>query len=152
MKSFGVAAVLLLALAAQPARGRDDHLMLPIADALASSDAAKFDPAIKLYFGKKRPAVARSIGTWTTNQKANGFARSDKTACERAFASAVLSLQKRAREEGGDAVIGITSYYKKIVTVSDTEYMCGAGAIMSGVAFRGEVVKLKGTGTSQRSR
>ena len=60
----------------------------------------------------------------------------------RAFMSAMLSLQQRARTEGGNAVIGITKCYKKIVTESETQYMCGAGAIMAGVAFRGEVVKL----------
>jgi uncharacterized protein YbjQ (UPF0145 family) len=142
MRMLGVVSVLLLISAARPAYGRDDHLMFPIADALASPDATKLDPGIKLFFGKARPAVARSMGTWTTNKKANAFGRADKQACERAFASAMISLQKRARAEGGDAVIGITSYYKKIVTVSDTEYMCGAGAIMAGVAFRGEVVRL----------
>jgi uncharacterized protein YbjQ (UPF0145 family) len=139
---LGLSAALVLVSAALPARGRDDHLMLPISEALASPDAAKLDPGIRLFFGKARPAVARSIGTWTTNKKANAFGRADKVACERAFASAMISLQQRARAEGGNAVIGITSYYKKIVTESDTKYMCGAGAIMAGVAFRGEVVKL----------
>ncbi len=142
MRTIGIAAVLLLVAAARPAEGRDDHLMFPIKDALASKDAAKLDPTIKLFFGKSRPAVAKTIGTWTTNKKANGFGKGDKEACERAFASAMIALQQRARAEGGDAVVGITSYYKKIVTVSDREYMCGAGSLMAGVAFRGEVVKL----------
>ena len=143
MRILGLVAVLLLVSAARPAHGRDDHLMLPIADAFESPDASKLDPGIKMFFGKARPSsVTRSIGTWTTNKKANAFGKSDKEACERAFMSAMLSLQQRARTEGGNAVIGITSYYKKIVTESETQYMCGAGAIMAGVAFRGEVVKL----------
>ena len=144
MRILGVLAALVLVAAARPAHGRDDHLMLPIADALASPDAGKLDPGIKLYFGKASPAwIARSLGTWTTNKKANAFGRDDKQACERAFVSAMIQLQQRARAEGGDAVIGITSYYKKIVTESETQYMCGAGAIMAGVAFRAQVVKLQ---------
>lgn len=144
MRLLRVVILLIVVSAARPAHGRDDHLMLPIAGALASPDASKLDPSIKLYFGRKGPFPnARSLGTWTTNKKANGFGRADKQACERAFVSAMIQLQHRARTEGGNAVIRITSYYKKIVTVSEMQYMCGAGAIMAGVAFRGEVVKLQ---------
>ncbi len=143
MRILGLVAVLLLVAAARSAHGRDDHLMLPIADALKSPDASKLDPRIKMFFGKARPSsVARSLGTWITNKKANAFGKSDKEACERAFMSAMVSLQQRARAAGGNAVIGITSYYKKIVAENATHYMCGAGAIVAGVAFRGEVVKL----------
>ncbi|HEX9051417.1 MAG TPA: excinuclease ATPase subunit [Anaeromyxobacter sp.] len=142
MRRLGFLAVLTILAVARPALGRDDHLMLPIKDALASPDAAKLDPGVKLYFGHARPSASRSLGTYTTNKKTNGFGKDDKVACERAFISAMLALQQRARAQGGNAVVGIASYYKKIVTASDKEYMCGAGAIVVGVAFRGEVVKL----------
>ncbi len=141
MRILGVVALAVLA-SAGPAFGRDDHLMLPIKDALASPDASKLDPGVKLYFGHQKPSVSKSLGTFTTNKKANGFGKEDKVACERAFISAMIALQERARKQGGNAVVGIASYYKKIVKVSDKEYMCGAGALMAGVAFRGEVVKL----------
>mgnify|MGYP003560680286 FL=1 len=55
----------------------------------------------------------------------------------------MLSLQARAVQEGGNAVIKITSYYKRNVFSSTSEFECGAGALMVGVALRGEVVKLK---------
>ncbi len=142
MRRLGFLAVLTILAVARPALGRDDHLMLPIKDALGSPDASKLDPGVKLYFGHSKPAVSKSLGTFTTNKKANGFGKEDKVACERAFISAMIALQERARKQGGNAVVGIASYYKKIVTVSDKEYMCGAGALMAGVAFRGEVVKL----------
>jgi uncharacterized protein YbjQ (UPF0145 family) len=142
MRRLGFLAVLTILAVARPALGRDDHLMLSIKDALASPDAAKLDPGVKLYFGHAKPAVAKSLGTFTTNQKSNGFGKEDKVACERAFISAMLQLQKRARAQGGNAVVGIASYYKKIVTVSDKQYMCGAGAMVVGVAFRGEMAKL----------
>jgi uncharacterized protein YbjQ (UPF0145 family) len=56
----------------------------------------------------------------------------------------VIALQQRARKEGGNAVINIVSNYKNVVTSSDTEYVCGAGALMAGVAFKGRVVRLGG--------
>jgi hypothetical protein len=123
---------------------RDDHLLLSIDDAMNTASAReKLDQSIRLYFGKeRRPAVAKSIGTWTTNKRTNAFGKNDKNACEWVFLSAMLQLQERARKEGGDAVIGIESVYKNIVTSSETEYMCGAGNVVAGVAFRGEVVRL----------
>jgi hypothetical protein len=142
------AAKLLLAAALLAAAGaadaRDDHHMFSVAEALSTPAAReKLDPNVRLYFGEAgRPAVARSIGTFTTNKKTRSFGRSDKDACEWVFVSAMLQLRERARKEGGDAVIGIESVYKDIRTSSVTEYMCGAGAFVAGVAFRGEVVKL----------
>jgi len=135
---------LLLVLASATATARDDHKMFPLEDALNTPEAKqKLDPDVKLYFGKQRhPKVAKTIGEWGTNKKTNAFNKSDQQACERAFLSAMLTLQGRARSEGGNAIINIRSNYKSIETSSETEYMCGAGAIMAGVAFKGEVVKL----------
>ena len=39
--------------------------------------------------------------------------------------------------EGGNAVVNIHSYYKSVPFKSNTEYECGAGKIMGGVALRG---------------
>jgi len=134
-------AVLLLA---TPALARDDRLRFPISEAL-TSDAAKnkLDPAVKLYFGKQaHPKPARSFGHDTANRKTNAMGKTDKAACDWVFLSAVLSLQERARKEGADAVVNIVSVYKDTRTESETEYLCGAGSIVAGVALRGEMVKL----------
>ncbi|HRE16013.1 MAG TPA: excinuclease ATPase subunit, partial [Rhodocyclaceae bacterium] len=104
----------------------------------------KIDKTIRLYFGaQKSPAIAKRLGEWGTNKKTNAFNKTDKEACEWTFLSAVLELQERARKEGGDAVINIKSNYKSRQTSSTTEYMCGNGALMAGVALKGTVVKLK---------
>lgn len=123
---------------------RDDHQMFSIDEVLQLPAAKdKLDPAIKLYFGNQKPeTVAREIGTWMANKKTNGFNKSDKEACEWAFLSAVLELQERAQKQGGNAVIGIKSNYKSIERSSETEYMCGSGALMSGVTLKGKVAKL----------
>lgn len=148
MKRQGIVITLLSALcllAAQGTSARDTKNMWPVTDAMNSPDArAKLDQGIKFYFGKSaHPAVAKTFGEFTSNKKTNGANKKDKEACEWAFLSAMLSFQQRAIAEGGDAVINIRSYYRKNEISSETEYECGSGALMSGVTFRGEVVKLK---------
>lgn len=133
----------LLAVCAH-ANARDDRKMYPVQAALESAAAqGKLDKDVRLFFGdQKHPAVAKKIGEWGTNKKTNAFNKTDKEACQWVFLSAVLALQERARQEGGDAVVNIESNYKNIQTRSDTEYMCGAGAVMAGVALKGTVVRL----------
>ena len=57
--------------------------------------------------------------------------------------SALKALQQRAVKEGMDAVVGIESNYKKRHFVSETEFECGAGALMAGVALKGTLVKFQ---------
>ncbi len=138
-----VVLVAVLASFAGTAQARDERLMLPIADAMAAArHSGKLDPGIRLYFGPERPAVARSLGQWRTNKRTNAFGKSEKQACEWAFLSAMIKLQERARREGGNAVVGIQSNYRNIVTNSGSKYMCGAGSMVVGVAFRGEVARV----------
>jgi len=126
------------------AHARDDQKMFSIKEALESPAAKdKLDPDIKLYFGnQKHPAIVKSFGEARTNKKTNGFNKSDQQACEWTFIGAVLALQNNARQQGGNAVVGIKSNYRNIEKSSNTEYMCGSGALMSGVALKGKVVKL----------
>src|SRR5260221_7382584 len=145
-KSIVVAGAAILALGSMSAAvARDDRLMFPVKDAMAKGATTKerIDPSIPLYFGKKSPAVEKKIGEWTSNKKTNATNKSDQDACEIAFASAAISLQDRAKREGGDAVINIKSVYKNENVESEKEYLCGAGTFLSGVALRGTVVTLK---------
>src|SRR3546814_2235229 len=64
------------------------------------------------FSGRKAPGASHTFGTFTSNKKTNFFNKSDKAGCERAFASAMLSLRDRALKEGGDAVIDIHSVYR----------------------------------------
>ena len=124
---------------------RDDKQMYSIADALSTPAAKeKLDANVKLYFGNQfTPAVASKIGEWATNKKTNGFNKSDKEGCEWAFLAAVMTLQERAKKEGANAVVNIKSNYKGTETISETEYMCGNGTFVTGVAFKGTGVKFK---------
>jgi hypothetical protein len=139
------AALLVIACSvALPVAARDEQKLYPIGPALKSSAAqGKLDPGIRLFFGRQRhPNVAKDFGEWPTNKKTNAFARSDLQACEWVFLSAVIALQERARKEGGNAVVNIVSNYRNIVTSSESDYVCGAGGLIAGVALKGRVVTL----------
>ncbi len=148
MKASSVAAMLVSAvalLASNASTARNTKAMWPIADAISAPEAkARLDSGISFFFGAAtHPAVAKSFGVYTSNKKTNGTNKTDKEACEWAFLSAMLSFQQRAIELGGNAVINIRSYYDKHEVSSETEYECGSGALMSGVTFQGDVVKLE---------
>ena len=140
-----VAAILVLA-SASSAIARDDRLMFPVKEGLVKGKSTKdrIDPQIRLYFGKQTPqGIERKLGEFTANRKTNATNKTDKEACEISFVSAVVSLQQRARKEGGNAVMNIASVYRNENRESNTEYLCGAGTFVAGVALRGTVVKLK---------
>lgn len=134
---FAVAALFV----ASTAHAKNDVVRFPIAAALAEPDAkAKLDPNIKFYFGSKS-AGRKITQQLSSNKKANGVGKSDQAACNRAFLSALLSFQDRAKKEGGNKVVNITSYYYKHDFSSETEFECGTGNIMSGVTLRGYIAK-----------
>lgn len=146
MKKIVLAAlVATFVLPATGAVARDTEHMYSYEEMLGREDAKmKLDQGIRFYFGDEaHPAIERKLGTYVSNKKTNALNKSDDRACEWAFLSAMLSLQQRAIREGGDAVVNIQSYYKKNVINSATEFECGAGAFVAGVALRGTVVKLK---------
>jgi uncharacterized protein YbjQ (UPF0145 family) len=127
-----------------PALAADDIIPLDIATAMASPDAkANLDGSIKFYFGKTaHPAVITSLGETSANRKANGFGRKSTKGCERAFANAMIAMQQHARKLGGNAIININNYFKKVETPIDRTIECRSGLWMDGVALKGEVVKI----------
>lgn len=127
-----------------PAQARDTKMMMPIAGAMADNDAAgRLGDTVKFYFGKqKTPKVLQKLSTDQTSQKTNSFGKSAEKACNWAFLSAMLRLQARAQELGANAVINIASNYKNVEVLSDTEYECHDGAMMTGVALKGDFVKI----------
>jgi uncharacterized protein YbjQ (UPF0145 family) len=127
-----------------PAQARDTKYLLPIAAALEVQDAKnRLDGSVKFFFGNQEtPKVLAKLSTDVTNLKTNAVGKSDEKACNWVFLSALLALEKRAKQLGANAVINIVSYYKKEVMSSATEFECHAGAVIAGVALRGEFVKV----------
>ena len=145
MKTFAIAVVLIAsALVAGQAAARNDQATYALQEAFATPDAQqKLDKSIKMYFGRQpTPKVLQHHGEWKTNKKSSGFFKSDKSACEWAFLSAMIELQERAKKLGADGVVGIVSNYQNVEVGSETEFVCGSGALMSGVAFKGRIVRL----------
>ncbi|MFM0626062.1 excinuclease ABC subunit A [Paraburkholderia xenovorans] len=130
-------------LSATSAFARDTVNSYPVDQAL-QSEPGKVSEDIALYFaGQRHPSIVKTMGEFATNKKTNAFGKSDLQACQHVFLSAVIELQERARKEGGNAVINIKSNYKNELRESATEYTCGAGAVIAGVALTGEVVTLR---------
>jgi len=123
---------------------RDDVADYSIENALSIEKiSSAIGGGVDFYFGEqKHPKTSKLFGEFKTNKKTNAFGKSDKEACQWAFASAMKTLRKRAIKEGGNAVVNIRSNYKGNMTSNIATFKCGAGAVIAGVALIGDVVKL----------
>ncbi len=140
MTSLVLATSLLIVSAVE---ARDDIGKYPIQSLLETSKAKSALLDVPLYFADQSYGSESSkYGEVITNKKTNAFNKSDREACEWVMLSALKALQERAIKEGMNAVVNIQSYYKKREFVSSTEYECGAGMLMAGVALKGTLVKL----------
>ncbi|MDR2173064.1 MAG: excinuclease ATPase subunit [Burkholderiales bacterium] len=133
-------------LCAAGAQARDTPHRLPVKDAIEMGKSqGKLGNDISFYFGdQSHPAVEATFAKGVvTNKKTNKADKSVEEACNWTMLSALIQLQERARNEGGNAVINIESYFKKKNFRSKDQFECYTGAVMSGVALKGDVVKLK---------
>jgi uncharacterized protein YbjQ (UPF0145 family) len=146
MKHLAISITVLSAFltAIWPAHARDTKHILPIAAAMATKDAdEKLEGSVKFFFGQQEfPKVVTKLGTDVSNRKTNAFGKSDEKACNWAFLSAMIALEKRAKQLGANAVVNIVSYYRKVEMSSTTDFECHAGAVIAGVALKGEFVKI----------
>ena len=134
----------LLAIAAAPADARDTRQHFDIAEAIAAGKAdGTLDGSVQFHFKGAATPKATRLGAATTNKKTNAFGKSDAVACQWAMLSALKALQEAAKSRGANAVIDIESNYKKQVFTSATQYECGAGGLMAGVALKGVYAKVK---------
>lgn len=142
MKTTLTVLLILSGLFAQQAIARDDIGKYSIQELLATEKAKNALLDIPLYFGDAKFGKAEAkYGEVITNKKTNAWNKSDREACEWVMLSALKALQERAMREGMNAVVGIESYYKKREFKSETEFECGAGAIMAGVALKGTLIR-----------
>ena len=144
-KTLVTAAMLAVSLTASFSASAEDKMVkFPIAGAMAANDAQqRLGDSVKFYFADQQtPKVTSKITSDKTSQRTNGFGKSAEKACNWVFLSAMLALQKRATEVGADAVVNIVSNFKDQEFASQTEYECADGAIMAGVALKGDFVKL----------
>jgi uncharacterized protein YbjQ (UPF0145 family) len=135
----------MIAAAVTPLEARNTKHLLPIAAALEVKDAQdKLDGSVKFFFGNQEtPKVLTKLGSDISNRKTNAFGKTDEKACNWAFLSAMVALEKRAQQLGANAVVNIVSYYDRKVMSSTTEFECHAGAIIAGVVLKGDFVKIE---------
>jgi hypothetical protein len=144
MTSRILMASLIIAGLAANAEARNTKYDLPIAGVTQNPDyQSELGSDVVFYFAdEKTSKVEQTLGEYVTNKKTNSFNKSDESACQWAFLSALLELRDRAKEEGGNAVMNIISFYQKDPFSSQTEYECHAGGVIAGVALKRTVAKL----------
>jgi len=144
MKYVFIALALVATVFTTPTFARDTVLHLPFADVLAMPEAKeKLDPAFKFFLaGQATPKVVKRIASDVSNPKTNGVGKSDEFGCKWAALSALISLQDSAKRQGGNAVVDIVSYYKRVEYSSPTDFECHAGAFVIGVALKGTTAKI----------
>ena len=128
-----------------PVDARDTRHELPLREVVESpmAKAEGLDGSVKFYLaGQPHPKVLHAMSEDVTNKKTNGVNKTDAEACRWVVLSALLQLQQKAKSLGANAVIDITSYYRKNEFKSPVNYECHSGALMSGVALKGRFAKI----------
>lgn len=130
---------LLAVLSTATAEARDSRLHLDFAQAVESGLAdGTLDGSVSFHLaGAATPAISKRHGAANSNRKTNALNKSDEEACRWVLMSVLVAMQDQARSRGANAVVDITSNYKKQEFSSPTQYECAAGAIMAGVALKG---------------
>jgi hypothetical protein len=148
MKFFGFVVLFVsLSFCALDARARNARYYLPISEAIKlGRTTGDLGGDIKFYFGRQphppvRATLARGV---VTNKKTNATNKTGRAACRHVMLSALIQLQERARNEDGNAVINIRSYFRKRTFSSEKQYECQVGNVVAGVALKGDVVRLGG--------
>ncbi len=132
-----------LVIFASPTAARNDIIDFPV-EVTKQYKGRESLRDIPFYMKKqKHPAVAELMGEYTTNQRTNAFNKSDEHACSIVFQSAIIRLQKRAHQLGGDAIVDIVSITRHQNLESANQFRCAVGNIIANVALKGRVVKLK---------
>jgi len=127
-----------------PVFAADNWHKLSVKDAIQSPlGKEKLTPTVKLFMsGQKHAKAAKEFGSFKSNKRSNAFGKSAQAACDRAFISALISLQERAISEGGNAVVDIYTITKDKKFESAEQYSCIKGGFVANVALMGTVVEL----------
>ncbi|WP_339458801.1 excinuclease [Pseudomonas sp. EA_105y_Pfl2_R69] len=141
-----ILAAACLSLLPAVSQARDTTHFLPF-DAVVQEalSAGRLDGSVKFYLAGNKPAGSVSVvkSGVTTSQKTNAFNKSDEGACSWALQSALIRLQNAAKAAGANAVVDLASNYKNVEYKDSQKYECHAGAIMAGVALKGNLANVK---------
>lgn len=136
--------VVLLLLMPVAAQARNTEHEYPISAAVQSKLGKEKLLQVPFYFaGQRHPRARTNMGEWRTNKTSSGVFRGDQAACQSAFLSALIQLQKRALEQGANAIIDIESITADKPLASATKYRCLAGTMVVHVGLKGRLVKTR---------
>ncbi|AKN25561.1 hypothetical protein [Stutzerimonas stutzeri] len=126
-------------------QARDTTHYLPFDAVVAeATQAGRLDGSVKFYLAGKAPGNATVVRSGvTTSKKTNAFNKTDEGACSWALQSALIAMQQAAKAAGANAVVNIASNYKHVEYKDSQKYECHAGAIMAGVALKGDLANVK---------
>ncbi|MCI0913204.1 MULTISPECIES: excinuclease [Pseudomonas] len=145
LKTWTAATALLLCALPGVSQARDTALYLPFEKVVQQMlNEKKLDGSVKFYLAGVQPRGKVNVisANAVTNKKTNAFNKSDEAACEWALQSALLTLQDAARKVNANAVTNIASYYKKNERKDAATYECHAGAVIAGVALKGDLARV----------
>ncbi|MDX2023188.1 MAG: tetratricopeptide repeat protein [Deltaproteobacteria bacterium] len=131
------------------ASARDDINSYSIEKAISTWGARAGLPPMPMYFGDTAgPTGAVDLGELRTSNKTSAIGKSDEEACQWVFLTSLKSLQNAARKRGATALVNIRSNYKNNEFKSATEFQCGAGNIIAGVALKAQAVRVDAAGAA----
>lgn len=145
LKIWTATTAMLLCALPSLSQARDDTLYLPFEKVVAEMTAAKkLDGSVKFYLAGVQPRGKVSVITpgTTTSKKTNAFNKTDEEACNWALQSALLTFQESARKANANAVTNIASNYKHNERRDPVNFECHAGAVMAGVALKGDLSRV----------
>ncbi|HCN45148.1 MAG TPA: excinuclease [Pseudomonas sp.] len=145
LKIWTATSALLLCALPGLSQARDTTHYLPFEKVVQQMTAEKkLDGSVKFYLAGVQPRGKVNVISpgAATNKKTNAFNKTDEAACEWALQSALLTMQDAAKKVGANAVTNIVSNYKRVERKDASTYECHAGAVMAGVAIKGDLSKV----------
>jgi hypothetical protein len=98
---------------------------------------------VKFFFGNQPAPAGQKITEYIANDRQHFHGLSDEGACRATLISALAEMRDHAIREGGDAVVGIVSYFRRQTFSSPTDFECHAGSNGVFVSLLGNIVKLQ---------
>jgi uncharacterized protein YbjQ (UPF0145 family) len=139
-----VASVFVCTVLALPAVARNDRYTFRLQDTLDSPDfAQQVGTSVKFVFGDQPVPAGEKIADYVANDRQHFHGKTEEGACRDTLLSALAEMRDHATRAGGDAVVGIVSYFRRVTFSSTTEFECHAGSNGVFVSLMGSIVKLQ---------
>lgn len=136
--------VIVCAASAQQAAARNVRYLLKIQEVLDSpAYNERVGSDVRFAFADQHVVVGATIEEYVVDDRLHFKGRSDEGTCRDTLLLALANLRDEAKSRGGDAVIGIVSYFRRQTFSSATEFACHAGSRGVFVSLKGTIAKLR---------